>query len=366
MTDPSASDADSVELLHPFYLDTDMSMAFAAALSGGVALQREEVERDNQESQAVRNLRGNLRVFDVLGLGGSRERQEGEETGIESRLIRHHTEASIFIALHDELRRAGQIREANLSALKPGDLVSINIGPAVAPLRRIVDQILRLLDVFSPLDDNDLSSADPAPGQTRQERRQQARLAAKQAIAQSNGDSAEIHSLRGIFLALQEDLERSGMVDVVVKKEDAPSIILTLDKRFVSEQTLELLHTSEFTVIGKVTQIWPAEDDFVNLYRRSVLSLTPALIQTVTWNMLGFLFALAKNLPVGEAEDAAWEASGMDKPGATSETGSTSDEEEHTASDAEEDVMVGEEAVNAMHPGVNGPAFQILPLAICA
>ena len=27
-----------VELLHPFYLDTDMSMAFAAALAGGVAL----------------------------------------------------------------------------------------------------------------------------------------------------------------------------------------------------------------------------------------------------------------------------------------------------------------------------------------
>jgi hypothetical protein len=26
-----------VELLHPFYLDTDMSMAFAAALAGGLA-----------------------------------------------------------------------------------------------------------------------------------------------------------------------------------------------------------------------------------------------------------------------------------------------------------------------------------------
>jgi hypothetical protein len=366
MTDPASSDADSVELLHPFYLDTDMSMAFAAALSGGIALQREEVERDNQESQAVRNLRGNLRVFDVLGLGGSRERQEGEETGTESRLIRHHTEASIFIALHDELQRAGQIREANLSALKPGDIVSINIGPAVAPLRRIVDQILRLFDVVAPLDNDDPSSTDPAPGQTRQERRQQARLAAKQAITQSNGDSAEINSLRGIFLALQDDLERSGMVDVVVKREDDPSIILTLDKRFVSDQTLELLHTSEFTVIGKVTQIWPAEDDFVNLYRRSVLSLAPALIQTVTWSMLGFLFALAKSLPVGDAEKAAWEASGMDKPDATLETDENAEEEPAAAPDAEDDVVVGEEAVNALHPGVNGPAFQILPLAICA
>lgn len=357
MTNSTSDSSGSLELLHPFYLDTDMSMAFAAALAGGVALQREEVERDSQESQAVRNLRGNLRVFDILGLGGSRERKEGESTGAESRLIRHHTEASIFIALHDELRRAGQIREGNIEVLRSGDIVSIGIGPAVAPLRRIVDQILRLLDVAAPLDEDDDDQPESA-GQTRQQRRQQARLAAKRAIAQSDGDSAGIHGLRGIFLALQDDLERSGMVDVVIKREEEPSIILTLDKRFVSDQTLELLHTSEFTVIGKVTQIWPAEDDFVNLYRRSVLSLAPALIQTVTWNMLGFLFALAKSLPAGEAEEAAWEVSGMEKPEAPEEAGGDGSEDE--------DLMVGEEAVNALHPGINGPAFQILPLAICA
>jgi hypothetical protein len=56
-----------VELLHPFYLDTDMSMAFAAALAGGVALEREDVAHEAQESEAVRNIRGNLRLFGTLG-----------------------------------------------------------------------------------------------------------------------------------------------------------------------------------------------------------------------------------------------------------------------------------------------------------
>ena len=45
-----------LELLYPFYLDTDMSMAFAAALGDGVAIEREEVAHDDLESSALRNL----------------------------------------------------------------------------------------------------------------------------------------------------------------------------------------------------------------------------------------------------------------------------------------------------------------------
>jgi hypothetical protein len=122
-------------------------------------------------------------------------------------------------------------------------------------------------------------------------------------------------------------------------------------------------------VIGKVTQLWPSEDDFVNLYRRSVLSLVPSLVQTVTWNMLGFLFALAKSLPADETEQAAWEISGMKKPGAAADQTADADAVDDSVSTTTvdgDDVVIGEEAVNALHPGVNGPAFQVLPLAICA
>lgn len=143
---------DPVELLHPFYLDTDMSMAFAAALAGGVALEREEVERDTHESEAVRNLRGNLRLFGALGVGTGRESKESDAAAAGSRLVRHHTEAPIFIALYDELRRTRRIAEGNdVTKLQPGHLVSLRIGPAVAPLRRVVDQVVRLLDVAAPL-----------------------------------------------------------------------------------------------------------------------------------------------------------------------------------------------------------------------
>lgn len=380
----SETSSPPVELLHPFYLDTDMCMAFSAALSGGVALQEEEVAKGGQESEAIRKLRGNLRVFDVIGLGGERGSKDAESSETESRLIRHHTEASIFIALHDELQRTGQLQSVELAQMKAGDIVSIGIGPAFAPLRRIVEQVLRLFDVVFALSglDPDQGGELP-PNATRQERRQHARERAKQ-LEEGGDDSDGMLTMHEVFTALHEDLDRSGMVDVVVSREDEPSVVLTLDKRFASERTLELLHTSQFTVIGKVTQVWPEPDEFVNLYRRSVLSLAPSLVQTVSWNMLGFLIALAKSLDVEQTERQVKEAAGeipesdqipseeQDEAAdnGEAETGEPDDQAAAESTDSSGDdsgeVMLGEDAINAVTPGVSGPAFQILPLAICA
>jgi hypothetical protein len=353
----SSDGSDQVDLLYPFYLDTDMSMAFAAALAGGVALEREDVERDDHESNAVKNLRGNLRFFGALGVGGGRETRESEVVGTQSRLIRHHTEASIFITLYDELRRTERIAEATIYAtVQPGDIVSLELGPAVAPLRRIVDQIVRLLDVAAPLVGSDAGGQDQldSGGLSRQQRRDLARQVARRAMADEDADggeeSADLNTIRSLFVALQDDLDRSGMVDVVVAREEAPSVVLTLDKRFTSDQTLELLHTCRFKVIGKVTQIWPNEDEFVNLYRRSVMSLVPALGQTVTWSMFGLLAALATGAGAAEAEKAAREAVGLE-------------EAEEVAEKSE--ILLGED-VQALNPVVSGPAIQVLPLAICA
>jgi hypothetical protein len=57
----------SIDLLYPFYLDADMSMAFAAALTGGVALEEEQVDRSSDTSKAVKAIRGNLRLWRAGG-----------------------------------------------------------------------------------------------------------------------------------------------------------------------------------------------------------------------------------------------------------------------------------------------------------
>ncbi len=170
-----------------------------------------------------------------------------------------------------------------------------------------------------------------------------------------------------MFAAIQEDLEQSGMIDVVVYREDKPAVVLTLDKRFVNDQVLELLHTSKFTVIGKVTEIWPTEDDVVNLYRRSVMSLVPALTQVSAWGMINLIASFAGAIDVKQMQASAYAAARVsnDPSDAASESSTADEPEAAEGEDGEMDeVQLGD--LSALSPAVTGPALQILPLAICA
>jgi hypothetical protein len=362
MSDVSTEADRSLDLLYPFYLDTDMSMAFAAALAGGVALEAEQVDRSGATSEAVKNLRGSLRLWRAGGLEAGREESTSSDAASESRLVRRHTAASIFIDLHDELRRAELVRqEPQIEDMRIGEIVSAQMGPAVAPLRRVVDQVIRLLDVMLPMigvgdaDDDQSASAG-----SRQDRRQQAREAAKRSPAPEHEGSRELQAIRRLFVALRDDLEHSGMIDIVVSRTDAPSAVLTLDKRFVSPPTLELLHTSKFTVVGKVTQLWPSPDVGVNLYRRSVLTLVPSLGQSIAWGVFAMLAGLARSLDVGSMERMA-----RDAVGDGAETGNTSTEANPDATPNANEVLIGDD-IAALNPVIMGPAFQMLPLAICS
>lgn len=337
----------AVELLYPFYLDTEMSMAFAAAISGGIALQSEDLERQAHESEALRNIQGNLRAFNLLGVGGQRGSSQSETGETESRFIREHTEASIFIALHDELKRTGQIKSLVIDDLRPGEIVSVTLGPAVSPLRRVVEQVIRLFEVMAPIMGVDLTEeGEPV---SRQVRRQAEREAAKTGGGEDSGP--DLRQMLVMFRALKEDLDQSGMLDVVVRREEEPSVLLTLDKRFAPESVLELLHTSEFTVVGKVTEIWRSDEEGVNLYRRSVTSLVPALTQTVAWGMMGLLAALASGADVDSLRSSAFAAAGVE------------DDTESGEGAEKSEVQFGD--ISALLPGLNGPAIQVLPLAIC-
>ncbi len=366
----------AARLLYPFYLDTDMSMAFAAALSGGVALESEQTSRTEDSSRAVKSLRGSLRVFGAASFGGSSERASGEGRSDESTLVRKHTTHSIFIALHEELQASGRlVSDPSLSEMAVGDLVSMRLEPAVAPLRRVIDQVLRLLDVMAPA--LGLESPDEPPAASRQERRQRAREAARAGGPDGENDHLQaLSGIRKLFVALRDDLERSGMVDVVVATEGSPGVVLTLDKRFADDTALELLHTSRFTVVGKVTQVWPTEDDVVLLYRRSALALVPALSQQVAVGVFSFLIGMAKAVGVVDVDAQINEALRHDepavRPAATAPTPAETavDGTETAAADRagneedDDDVRIGND-IAALNPALSGPAVQILPLALC-
>jgi hypothetical protein len=353
----------TLDLLYPFYLDTDMSMAFAAALAGGVALEEEQVDRSEDESRAVRNLRGSIKAFRAVDAGASRETGEGSVLASESRLVRRHNMASIFIDLYDELSRTGRlVRDPQVSTLRVGEIVSLEVGPAVAPLRRVVDQIIRLLDLVAPFialsnesDDEPDAPKNVAGGGNRQQRRQAQRELAKQlsgAVSgqvEDGGPAKLLTVAREVFVSLREDLSRSGMVDIVVARGEDPDVILTLDGRFLTDSALELLHTSGSTVVGKVTQIWLNPTEMVNLQRRSAISLLPGLGMATVWGIWALLGSIATNIDVDDIRRAAFAAIGADESGDPEPT----------------EIRYGDD-VQALNPVVAGPAFQVLPLAICA
>jgi hypothetical protein len=365
----------TTELLYPFYLDTDMSMAFAAALSGGVALESEHTLRLEDASRAVENLRGSLRNLETEPSSVVPDALATNQRSDEATLTRRHSTHSIFIALHDELRASGRlIMSPAFADLAGGELVSMQLAPAIAPLRRVIDQVLRLLDLMAPVMGLDLAE-ESAPA-SRQERRQRAREAAKTSSPGTSDPEGidALAAIRNLFIALRDDLDHSGMVDVVVAAESGPGVILTLDKRFADPTALELLHTSHFTVIGKVTHVWPTDEDAVLLYRRSALSLVPALSQQLTVGVFTFLIGMAKAIGVVDVEEQVTEAIRGDQapkveaPAAASGDQAPSDtesgESEVGETGLDDDVLVGND-VAALNPVLMGPAIQILPLALC-
>jgi hypothetical protein len=373
----------SPELFYPFYLDTEMSMAFAAALTGGVALEEELVDRSQETSEAIKSLRGKLNLWRVGALEAGKQQSDGTAAATESRLIRHHTVASIFIDLYQELRQSGRlIEEQHLEDAQIGQLVALQVGPAVAPLRRVVDQLIRLLNVMAPVvGEPDEEEQSGTSHDTRQQRRARERAAAKHVSTDQEEGLQSLRQLRRLFIALRDDLDHSGMIDMVVRRDGKPSVVITLDKRFVTPLTSELLHTSEFMVVGKLTQKWTDANQGVNLYRRSVLSLVPSLAQSISWAVFALLATMSRGFDPKAMERSAWTALGIvppQAPDAEAETNETAgeqspsdeigDESEATSSpgDADaSDVIIGDD-VAALYPVVGAPVVQILPLAICS
>jgi hypothetical protein len=85
-----------------------------------------------------------------------------------------------------------------MEEISVGSMVVASIGPAMAPLKRVLDQFIRLLDVMAPLaglGTLDGESVDePAP--TRQQRRQDARHAAK-AVLEKKEDGVKTMACTG-------------------------------------------------------------------------------------------------------------------------------------------------------------------------
>lgn len=221
-----------------------------------------------------------------------------------------------------------------------GELVLIRLEPAVAPLLRIVDRLLRLLDLMEPL-------TGQATADTRQGRRQ--------------AERSQLGGLRMLLEALRRDIEDSSMLDVVVSRDDAPNVVVTLDRGYETAKSREIIHTSSFMALGTVTNVWPTEDDIVETWRRSAASAVPAVAQRISATIFQMLVGIAHG--IGDVDlDAEIRQNVLGEEAPVSELLSTDQDDEE--SNWLDDIRVPND-VGALHPVISGPAFQVLPLALC-
>lgn len=265
----------TLQLVHPVYLDTPMLVSFVAAAEDGFAFRSEETEKGATATDRTREASGGIRAgFPALGsligidMSGRYGRKDQEQESKETKVVRQHTEASLFNLLRHELVAQDRItvveRSEQLDDLEIGDLVEI-MGEVVGnPLQQMLDLFLQILPYFGydvealmkPKRRRDPSkSGNPA-----------VRAAAGQA-----GDFEEEDVFR-LLATMRGDLDSGSVRDLVLLGPEGIRAVLALSTEFLTSAAADRLLGGRFTALGKISRVL-APDESINLTRRTALGL---------------------------------------------------------------------------------------------
>jgi hypothetical protein len=271
--------AERLELVHPVYLDTPMMVSFVAALEGGVSYGAESTQM--QAQTAGREREGGAR-FGVpilssllsLDMSGRMSSNVGTQNTEEVKVVRRHTEASLFNLLRHRLVSDGEVTPVKtreqLSELRPGQLIEISGEVTGNPLQQLFALLTKMLP-YMGLDEEAVRgpAKDKQPPGNPKSGNPAKRAAAKQELTKDEEETLD--GIRMLFI-MKDDLEIASVRDVVLAGDDSITTVLTLSTEFFSDQTTDYVLGGRFTALGKVTRILAGEDT-VNLTRRTALGV---------------------------------------------------------------------------------------------
>jgi hypothetical protein len=261
--------ATHARLVFPAYLDVPMMISFLATLEGGVRFedqitiyQKDSSGKDKEVSARV----GLPSVLSLLSLSASGRLRgtSSEEASEEVSMVRRHTEASLFNVLLSKLDDSGSLRRievgSDLTQLSPGDFVEIAGQVVENPLKRLLTLLIRMAPLLG-IDIKQLLEKGPPRGGAK----------GKQTPA------VDIDALEGVRLTLMfgADMFDSPIEDLVLEADGRKRIVVTADREFLSEGAVERLLGCEYKVLGKVTRVLAEDSPAINLTRRCALGLLP-------------------------------------------------------------------------------------------
>lgn len=253
-------------LVHPVYLDVPMMVSFLAAIEGGVAYEDESTRRSLTATERGREGGGKVGVpvlssFLRLDLSGNISQRERGDESEEIKVVRQHTEASLFNVLRQHLVDTEAITPiesvSDLEVLDSGALVEITGEIVGNPLQQMVDLFTQLMP-YMGIDEATLRKPN-------RNRRRSGNPATAAAANQGSDDTG--NELR-MLLQMRDDLAAATVQDVVLEAGDMKAV-LTPSTEFFSGRTVDYLLAGRFTALGKVTRVLD-EHDSINLVRRTV------------------------------------------------------------------------------------------------
>ncbi len=265
-----------LQLVHPVYLDVPMLVSFVAAAEGGVTFESEETEKGATATDRTREATGRARGgFPLIGaligldMSGRYGRKDEERDSRETKVIRQHTEASLFNLLRHELVEGSRIKviesEGHLGELKIGDLVEISGEVIGNPLQQMLDLFFQLVPYFG------YEVEMLMKPKKRKDPSRSGNPAVRAESATASGDLSEEDTFR--FLAtMRQDLDRSSMRDLVLLGPEGIRAVLALSTEFLTPAAADRLLGGRFTVVGKVTRVL-GDEEIINLTRRTAIGL---------------------------------------------------------------------------------------------
>lgn len=273
-------EGDELELVHPVYLDIPMMVSFVAAVEGGVAYGDESTRRvlsgTDKDREATAGGRSGIPLLSsILNLdmsGRLAQKERGEETE-EVKVVRKHTEASLFNLLRHGLLVSERITTLDnpdqLAGLEVGALVEVSGEVVGNPLQQMLDLMTQLLP-YMGMSEEDLRKP------TRKSGRRSGNPAVKAAANQGDGGSDDEISFEEIvrmLVTMRDDLAQATVRDLMLQAPGGLRAALTLSTEFFTNQTTDYLLGGRFTAIGKVTRVL-TEGESINLTRRTALGIS--------------------------------------------------------------------------------------------
>jgi hypothetical protein len=263
-----------MELVHPLYLDVPMMVSFLAALHGeGVAFEGEELARTGSGESHEKGGRGRVGlpgIGSLLGfdLSGRFQSVGQEEESRETKVLRKHTEASLFNLLRHRLIGEGRVGTLGTDSgddLEVGQLVECGGGYVGNALQELIDSFFNVVP-YAGLDEDD---ANAGTKKNPRKSGNPARRAQAEAASQQDDDEMSQGEIVRMMKIVRDDLRGSAVEDAVIQADDF-GVVITMSKEFLSDATRDQMLAAELRVIGKVARVL-APGETINLTRRTAI-----------------------------------------------------------------------------------------------